>query len=177
VKRESLKVRLDEMEQRFERRLRRIQWLSIAAIALIASAVFAQRGLTQQAPADGTFGVLTARRLMVGTVVVTSQLGNDPCGSDPDNICLSGSHIWSSTVEGAKVVATHVNSDDSRTGKLVVSSGDGKEAGGIWFAAGRSSTLVLFDSQGQGRFTANTGSDPVLSVTPYSGKPVTVPVP
>jgi hypothetical protein len=83
MKRESTAARLERLERRF----RRLQALSITAIALMACAMLAGRGASQEEPlTNGSFEKLAAKKLTVDAIEVqrlsiVGKDGNDSGGS------------------------------------------------------------------------------------------------
>jgi hypothetical protein len=180
MKRESLATRVENLEARLEsveRRHRRLQGISLFAIALLACALYAQRGMSEVVGRDVAFGEITARKLNVGTIVVSKDMGDDTCNANgKELVCITGDLVSSPKMWTGKISTPRIESRQTLTTGLYLQTDDGQDAGGNWIATGSGkSQLMIGDSQTI-RFKVNSDSDPVLTVAPISGKIVTVPV-
>jgi hypothetical protein len=168
MKRETLSARLE----RVERRLRRVQLFSILAIALMASAIFAQRGESEGSD-QGPKAEISVKRLKVGTILVQKELADDSlCGGSVDaTTCLTPDNIWSS-----KITTKEAVTETSRVQNLVLQSFGGSKVGGLWTAdqAG-ASKLIVGDPDSPPRFEARSTMDPILIINPFTGSMITVP--
>jgi hypothetical protein len=73
--------------------------------------------------------------------------------------------------------ATSIFAQEAIARKIGVKTDPKGKLGGAWMASeAGTSHFVMFDSQGMGRFMADSESDPLLVAKPYSGKTVMIPV-
>jgi hypothetical protein len=162
MKRETTAARFE----RLERRLRRVQAISISAVALMACAMLAQRGASQQDSSTGSFEELTVKKLKVDSIMVSGH--DTPCDLTASIVCISGKGVWSPRISTINLDSiTIANIGDIRTPVITVGDGAGTWTGNM---------LMMQDPNGPARFIVTTGADPVLTVTSASGKTVTVPV-
>jgi hypothetical protein len=181
MKSEAMSVRLERLtarQDRTERLLRRFQTLSILLVALMACAMFAKRGLTEEQGLQiGNYDQLTVVKLIVDSIEVTGS-ASGACTKYGDNTCITGSHIWTKGIDTQTIHSNELYSHNSSTENLNISDKDGGDGGGSWSSNGDgTSRIILSGSDHMVHFQAGGPRDPVMIVSPYSGKQVRVPVP